>query len=112
MTDAVVMEKSVLVGGHPRSGTSLVCQLVESGGIEFPSDFEGDEYNQGGYYEMEVAKEVSKDVLEEAMTPENTEKMNQVVRRLNDVKGWSGLKIVRIPSMFFYRRKYREERGN
>lgn len=103
MVKAKVLEKSILVAGHPRSGTSLTCQLVESGGVRFPSDFEGDEYNQEGYYEMEVSKEVSKDLMDKAMTEENTERMNQVVSRLNETEGWSGLKLVRTPALFFYR---------
>lgn len=103
MVDAVVLKKGIIVAGHPRSGTSLVCQLVESAGIDFPSDFEGDEYNRAGYYEMDDAKEASKRIIDEAMTEENTELMNAVVRRLNDVDGWAGLKVVRIPALFFYR---------
>lgn len=103
MTKPIALEKSVIVAGHPRSGTSLACQLVESGGVSFPSDFEGDQYNQAGYYEMEESKEVSKLLLKEAMTEENTEKMNTVIKRLNDKPGWSGLKLVRVPAIFFYR---------
>lgn len=103
MTKPIALEKSVIVAGHPRSGTSLACQLVESGGVFFPSDFEGDQYNQAGYYEMEESKEVSKLLLKEAMTEENTEKMNAVIKRLNDKQGWSGLKLVRVPAIFFYR---------
>jgi len=103
MTNPLALKKSVIVAGHPRSGTSLVCQLVESSGVEFPSDFEGDDYNKGGYYEMSLSKEVSKKLMKEAMTEENTEKMNDVVRRLNKIRGWSGLKLVRVPAIFFYR---------
>jgi len=103
MTKPIALEKSVIVAGHPRSGTSLACQLVESGGVSFPSDFEGDQYNQAGYYEMEESKEVSKLLLKEAMTEKNTEKMNAVIKRLNDKQGWSGLKLVRVPAIFFYR---------
>lgn len=103
MVKAVVLEQAAIVCGHPRSGTSLACQLVESAGVKFPSDFEGDDYNQAGYYELELSKEVSKGLMEKAMTPENTEDMNQVIRRLNDVENWAGLKLVRIPALFFYR---------
>ncbi len=103
MTNPITLKKSVIVAGHPRSGTSLVCQLVETAGVHFPSDFEGDEYNQGGYYEMSLSKEVSKLLMKEAMTETNTEKMNEVVRRLNKERGWSGLKLVRVPALFFYR---------
>ncbi|MFP4136256.1 MAG: hypothetical protein ACLFN7_03835 [Candidatus Acetothermia bacterium] len=108
MTKPLALEKTVLVTGHPRSGTSLACQLVESAGVNFPNDFGGDQYNQAGYYEMEKSKEVSKKLLEEAMTEENTEEMNEVVERLNEEKGWSGLKIVRIPAAFFYRHVAKE----
>jgi len=103
MVDAVVLQQSVIVAGHPRSGTSLACQLVESAGVDFPSDFEGDEYNEEGYYELAESKELSKDLIEEAMTEETTRDMNSLVRRLNDFSGYSGLKIVRIPALFFYR---------
>lgn len=103
MVKAKVLKRSVIVGGHPRSGTSLACQLVESAGVSFPSDFEGDDYNQKGYYEMEISKKVSKGLMEEAMTEENTNRMNEVVERLNRVSGWSGLKLVRVPAVFFYR---------
>lgn len=103
MVDAVMLQESVIVAGHPRSGTSLACQLVESAGVDFPSDFEGDEYNKAGYYELEKSKELSKNLIDEAMTEDNTKEMNTIVRRLNDFSGLSGLKIVRIPALFFYR---------
>jgi len=103
VTKAVVLQDGVIVAGHPRSGTSLACQLVESAGVDFPTDFEGDEYNEGGYYETRLAKEVSRRLLDKAMTEENTRMMNRVVRRLNDVGGTAGLKIVRVPALFFYR---------
>jgi hypothetical protein len=103
MVEAVMLQESVIVAGHPRSGTSLTCQLVESAGVTFPSDFDGDDYNQAGYYELERSKELSKDLIDEAMTEDNTREMNNLVRRLNDLDGLSGLKIVRIPALFFYR---------
>lgn len=98
-----MLEDTVIVAGHPRSGTSLACQLVESAGVEFPNDFEGDEYNEGGYYEMEISKKVSKDLMENAMTDKNIEELNKVIERLNNINNKSGLKIVRIPALFFYR---------
>lgn len=103
MVDAVRLKSCVIVAGHPRSGTSLACQIVESAGVDFPSDFEGDEYNTGGYYEMERAKEVSKRLMDSAMTDEVTRDMNRIVRRLNEHEGTSGMKIVRVPALFFYR---------
>lgn len=108
MVKPLVLNKSVIVVGHPRSGTSLACQLVESAGVHFPSDFEGDDYNQEGYYEMALSKEVSKKLIKKAMTEENTELTNKIIRRLNEVRGWSGLKLVRIPALFFYRHLAKE----
>jgi hypothetical protein len=98
-----VVDQTVFVAGHPRSGTSLACQLVQSAGVDFPSDFEGDQYNKEGYFELERSKEVSKDLLKNAMTDENTKEMNKVIDRLNSHEGWSGLKLVRTPAIFFYR---------
>lgn len=98
-----VLDDAVIVAGHPRSGTSLACQLVESAGISFPSDFEGDEYNEKGYYEMDLSKTVSKDLMNNAMTEENVKDFNKVIDRLNNVDGVPGLKLVRVPTIFFYK---------
>ncbi len=98
---AKVLNNAVIVVGHPRSGTSLVCQLLESAGVDFPSDFDGDEYNIGGYYEMEESKRLSKQLIEKAMTVKNTVMMNKIVDRLNECEDRSGLKLVRIPAIFF-----------
>ncbi len=103
MTKAVVLKKCLIVAGHPRSGTSLACRLAQSAGVGFPSDFEGDQYNKSGYFELEESKQLSKQLLSEAMTDENTKMMNSVVRRLNEVEGRAGLKLVRVPAFFFYR---------
>jgi len=100
---AKVLQNSVIVSGHPRSGTSITCQLVESAGVHFPSDYEGDEYNESGYYELEISKDLSKKLIEKAMTIKNTIKMNQVIEKLNADEGVSGLKLVRIPAIFFYK---------
>ena len=103
MVKVRTLKDVVIVAGHPRSGTSLACQLVESAGVKFPSDFKGDEYNKSGYYEMAAAMQLEKDLLKEAMSVRNTIKMNLIVKRLNEVNGPAGLKIVRIPAIFFYR---------
>ena len=100
---ARIMKNGVIVAGHPRSGTSLACQLLETAGVNFPSDFEGDEYNKGGYYELARSKNLSKKLINEAMTIENTKEMNKIVKLLNKEKGPSGLKLVRIAAFFFYR---------
>lgn len=93
---------TVIVAGHPRSGTSLVCQLLKSAGVTFPSDIESDSFNPDGYFELLEEKELEKRLLREAMTPENARAMNNVIRRLNNVEGRAGLKIVRMAAVFFY----------
>ncbi len=99
----VVLQNGIIVAGHPRSGTSVTCKLVETAGVHFPSDLEADDYNKDGYYELSTAKELEKELIEHAMTNENIAAINKVVRLLNETKGLTGLKIVHIPSVFFYR---------
>jgi hypothetical protein len=99
----VVLQNGIFVAGHPRSGTSLACQLLESAGVQFPSDLGADEYNKEGYFELSIAKELEKKLIEKAMTIENIQELNKIIRKLNEPKGLTGLKIVHIPSIFFYR---------
>ncbi len=99
----LVLQNGIFVVGHPRSGTSLACKLLESAGVHFPSDLGADQYNLDGYFELSAAKELEKKLIEEAMTPENITQLNKVVKTLNETKGLTGLKIVHIPSLFFYR---------
>jgi Sulfotransferase domain len=99
----LVLQNGIFVAGHPRSGTSLACKLLESAGVNFPSDFGADQYNKDGYFELADAKELEKTLIEKAMTEENIAEMNKIVKILNDTKGLTGLKIVHIPSLFFYR---------
>ncbi len=98
-----VLKNGIFVVGHPRSGTSLACQLLKSAGVDFPSDFGGDEYNKAGYFELETGKELEKKLIDKAMTEENVVEMNKIVERLNNAPGLSGLKIVHVPALFFFR---------
>jgi len=98
-----VLKNGIFVVGHPRSGTSLACQLLKSAGVDFPSDFGGDEYNKSGYFELETGKELEKKLIDKAMTEENVVEMNKIVERLNNAAGLSGLKIVHVPALFFFR---------
>ncbi len=98
-----VLKNGIFVVGHPRSGTSLACQLLKSAGVDFPSDFGGDEYNKSGYFELETGKELEKKLIDKAMTEENVVEMNKIVERLNNAQGLSGLKIVHVPALFFFR---------
>jgi hypothetical protein len=99
----LVLQNGIFVAGHPRSGTSLACKLLESAGVNFPSDFGADQYNKDGYFELADAKELEKKLIDKAMTEENITELNKVVKLLNETKGLTGLKIVHIPSIFFYR---------
>jgi hypothetical protein len=99
----IVLKNGIFVAGHPRSGTSLACQLLQSAGVEFPSDFGGDEYNKAGYFELETGKELEKKLIDKAMTEENVVEMNRIVERLNSGSGLTGLKIVHVPALFFFR---------
>lgn len=109
MTDAglgvapLVLKNGIFVAGHPRSGTSLACQLLESAGVTFPSDLAADEYNKDGYYELSYAKELEKKLIDQAMTDDNVGEINRVIRLLNEGSSLTGLKIVHIPALFFYR---------
>ncbi len=52
----------VVVSGLPRSGTSLMMQMLEAGGLEILTDQirSADESNPQGYYEFEHVKELEK----------------------------------------------------
>ena len=52
----------IVVSGLPRSGTSLMMQMLEAGGLEILTDRirTADESNPQGYYELEKVKELDK----------------------------------------------------
>jgi len=53
----------VVVSGLPRSGTSMMMQILEAGGLEILADFkrEADQDNPKGYYELEAVKKLDRD---------------------------------------------------
>jgi hypothetical protein len=53
----------VIVSGLPRSGTSMVMQMLQAGGIEAATDSvrEGDEDNPRGYFELEKVKHLAEE---------------------------------------------------
>jgi len=53
-----------IVSGLPRSGTSMMMQILESGGMKIVTDNirEADEDNPHGYYEYEKVKEIKKNI--------------------------------------------------
>ncbi|MHA1724012.1 MAG: sulfotransferase [Promethearchaeota archaeon] len=60
----------VIVSGLPRSGTSMMMQVLEAGGLEILSDHkrQADHSNPKGYYELEAVKRLDKDnsIIKEA----------------------------------------------
>ncbi len=52
-----------IVSGLPRSGTSLMMQMLEAGGMPVLTDDlrEADEDNPRGYYELEAVKRTKDD---------------------------------------------------
>ena len=52
-----------IVSGLPRSGTSLMMQILKAGGLELLADNirEADDNNPKGYYELEKVKSLMKD---------------------------------------------------
>ena len=63
-------EPVIIVSGLPRSGTSMMMQMLEAGGLQILSDGErqADDDNPKGYYELEAVKKTKHDAswLEEA----------------------------------------------
>jgi hypothetical protein len=53
----------VIVAGLPRSGTSLMCQMLDNGGVEVITDCirTPDTDNPRGYYELEKVKKIKAD---------------------------------------------------
>jgi hypothetical protein len=53
----------IIVSGLPRSGTSLMMQMLENGGIEIITDNQrtADTDNPRGYYEFEKVKQIKRD---------------------------------------------------
>lgn len=53
----------VIVSGLPRSGTSLMCQMLDNGGVEVVTDGvrTPDPDNPRGYYELEKVKKIEQD---------------------------------------------------
>jgi hypothetical protein len=55
-------EPLIVVSGLPRSGTSMLMQMLEAGGVELVADFEraADADNPEGYYELERVKDIDR----------------------------------------------------
>lgn len=71
----------VIVSGLPRSGTSLMMQMLDHGGIEAVSDGirSPDVDNPRGYYEFEIVKKIKEDA---SWIPETRGKVFKMVSQL------------------------------
>ncbi|MFP4045835.1 MAG: hypothetical protein ACLFS3_02135 [Candidatus Aenigmatarchaeota archaeon] len=102
------VEDVVVVGGHPRSGTSLACQIVETGGVSFKKEMGEDYYNRRGYYEMEDAKELSSSLIRDEMTEENAGRLNRIAEKLEEQEGLKGIKIVHLPAIYYFNQIFKD----
>jgi len=70
-----------IVSGLPRSGTSLMMQMIDQGGIEAVTDNirTPDRDNPRGYYEFEVVKKIKEDA---SWLPETRGKVFKMVSQL------------------------------
>mgnify|MGYP006285209365 CR=1 FL=1 len=110
MAEMREVEDVVLVAGHPRSGTSLACQVTETAGVNFEKEMGEDAYNKGGYYEMEGVKEFSSKITREGMNKENTKKLNQVAKRLEKIESPRGIKLVHLPAVYYFNQIFKNPR--
>jgi hypothetical protein len=71
----------VVVSGLPRSGTSLMMQMLVKGGLEAVTDHErvADEDNPAGYYEFEPVKKMKQ---ETAWLPDARGKVVKIISQL------------------------------
>ena len=71
----------VIVSGLPRSGTSMMMQMLHSGGMEVLTDAkrEADDSNPKGYYEFEPVKKMMADV---SWLPEANGKVVKIIAQL------------------------------
>lgn len=79
--DLAMISDTVIVSGLPRSGTSLMMQMLDRGGVEVASDYQrqADEDNPRGYFEIEAVKQLQKDA---AWLPEMRGKALKVISQL------------------------------
>ena len=79
--EATMTSEIVIVSGLPRSGTSLMCQMLENGGIEVVTDSirTPDTDNPRGYFELEKVKKIKEDA---SWLPETRGKAFKMVSQL------------------------------
>ncbi len=85
---------TTIVSGLPRSGTSLMMQMIHSGGLPALTDKvrAGDEDNPRGYFELEAVKKTKKDPSWLDETPGRVVKMVHLL--LYDLPGDRSYRVV------------------
>lgn len=73
----------IIVSGHPRSGTSLLMQMLEAAGVPILCDDERqpDELNPNGYYELDAVKATARDPAWVARAPGHAVKVIHALLR-------------------------------
>src|SRR5437899_8676 len=61
--ETLMLREIIIVSGLPRSGTSLMMQMLDNGGVEVVTDHvrTADPDNPKGYYEFEPVKKLKRD---------------------------------------------------
>lgn len=79
--DKAIKGEIVVVSGLPRSGTSMMMQMLEKGGLDIFTDKEraADESNPKGYYEHEAVKGLAKN---KSWLPQATGKTVKIIAHL------------------------------
>jgi hypothetical protein len=87
-------DEIVIVAGLPRSGTSLMCQMLDNGGVEVVTDNlrTPDTDNPRGYYELEKVKRIKTDAT---WLPEARGKAFKIVSQLlYDLPGTEKYRVI------------------
>jgi hypothetical protein len=73
----------IIVSGHPRSGTSLVMQMLEAAGVPILCDDarQPDDLNPNGYYELDAVKATARDSAWVARAPGHAVKVIHALLR-------------------------------
>ncbi len=77
----------IIVSGLPRSGTSMMMQMLETGGLEILTDNirTADQDNPKGYYEFEVVKKLAKDENKEWLNGAKDKVVKVISQLLKDL---------------------------
>lgn len=99
--DLPTLDKGIAVAGHPRSGTSATCLLVDSDPeTSFLTHTPGNEKNKYGYYEYRPVNRISSKWLsspEREIFPGDWQKVHEDMSHRNGIPAW---KVIRTASIY------------